>query len=321
MCGIEYEVQEYHLRLAELFSGWRVRQTALTAIQVPECALLWPLPEIYLRHWLKHAGWQRTCRNSLPCAGRIEMELSEKDKQALQQILEYETSTPPEKWQLGWSWDMVHIWPATLNRLLNMGLLEVVFHSNSYRGMKLTTEGRAMAQNLRQEAPETSEMLTQAMVCLPNDLFNDIIGHDEVKEMLIAALSALKPVHVLLAGPPALAKTLFLWDIERVYGESALWLLGSATSKAGLWDVIGERQPRVLLIDEIDRMSAVDAAGLLSLMEGGRLVRAKKAEQWTGQSLCGWWRPPITWKDSPRSCAPALLYGNSTLTVRMNITP
>ena len=204
------------------------------------------------------------------------MELSEKDKQALQQILEYETSTPPEKWQLGWSWDMVHIWPATLNRLLNMGLLEVVFHSNSYRGMKLMMEGRAMAQNLRQEAPETSEMLTQAMVCLPNDLFNDIIGHDEVKEMLVAALSALKPVHVLLAGPPALAKTLFLWDIERIYGESALWLLGSATSKAGLWDVIGERQPRVLLIDEIDRMSAVDAAGLLSLMEGGRLVRAKK---------------------------------------------
>jgi Holliday junction DNA helicase RuvB len=82
-------------------------------------------------------------------------------------------------------------------------------------------------------------------------------------------------VHVLLAGPPALAKTLFLWDIERACGERAIWLVGSATSKAGLWDLVAERQPRVLLIDELDKMNAADTAALLSMMEGGRLVRAK----------------------------------------------
>jgi Holliday junction DNA helicase RuvB len=72
-----------------------------------------------------------------------------------------------------------------------------------------------------------------------------------VKELLIACLLAEKPVHVLLAGPPALAKSLFLWDIERAAGERAVWLVGSATSKAGLWDVISERQPQVLLIDDV----------------------------------------------------------------------
>ena len=52
--------------------------------------------------------------------------------------------------------------------------------------------------------------------------------------------------------------------------------MGSATSKAGLWDLVAEREPQILLIDELDKMSAADTAALLSLMEGGRLVRAKK---------------------------------------------
>jgi Holliday junction DNA helicase RuvB len=84
---------------------------------------------------------------------------------------------------------------------------------------------------------------------------------------------------VLLAGPPALAKTLFLWDIERAAGEKAIWLVGSATSKAGLWDLVAERQPQILLIDELDKMNAADTAALLSMMEGGRLVRAKKGRE------------------------------------------
>jgi len=47
-------------------------------------------------------------------------------------------------------------------------------------------------------------------VTLPNDTFEDIICHEDVKELLTAALLADKPVHVLLAVPPALAKSLFL---------------------------------------------------------------------------------------------------------------
>jgi len=83
----------------------------------------------------------------------------------------------------------------------------------------------------------------------------------------------------LVAGPPALAKTLFLWDIERAAGERAIWLLGSTTSKAGLWDLVAERQPRILEIDELDKMNAADTAALLSIMESGRLVRAKRGRE------------------------------------------
>ena len=121
----------------------------------------------------------------------------------------------------------------------------------------------------------TEQVSIDTHLVLPDDLFQDIIGHDDIKELLRACLLAEKPVHVLLVGPPALAKTLFLWDIERAAGEKSIWLIGSATSKGGLWDRIADRQPQIILIDELDKMNAVDTAGLLSIMEGGRLVRTK----------------------------------------------
>ena len=200
------------------------------------------------------------------------------DMELLKQIAEFEDSTDQERdWRLGWSWRDVRIWPATLNRLCLEGYLETLFHSNSYTGYKLTPKARAVIA--AGEVIEQTDEKAQDSVVLPDDLFVDIIGHDEVKELLTAALSAEKPVHVLLSGPPAPAKTLFLWDLERAGGEAALWLVGSATSKAGLWDVVAERRPRWLLIDELDKMVAVDTAALLSLMEGGRMVRAKVGRQ------------------------------------------
>jgi Holliday junction DNA helicase RuvB len=39
------------------------------------------------------------------------------------------------------------------------------------------------------------------------------------------------------------------------------------------------KRPRLLLIDELDKMSTIDTAALLSMMEGGRLVRAKKGRE------------------------------------------
>ena len=43
--------------------------------------------------------------------------------------------------------------------------------------------------------------------------------------------------------------------------------------------VRSHQQPEILLIDELDKMNAADTAALLSLMEGGRLVRAKRGRE------------------------------------------
>jgi Holliday junction DNA helicase RuvB len=182
-----------------------------------------------------------------------------------------------KEYRIGWSWRHVRIWPATLSRLFKDGYLDNVFRSNSFTGYKLSEKAKALLLANQQES--SAEPQSAPLVELGDDLFSDIIGHEEVKELLTATLLAEKPVHVMLTGPPALAKTLFLWDIEQTFGEQAIWLVGSATSKAGLWDLVAEREPRILLIDEMDKMNAVDMAALLTMMEGGRLVRAKRGRE------------------------------------------
>ena len=201
--------------------------------------------------------------------------MKEGDMELISEIAKFEASVDMEKeYRIGWSWRHVRIWPATLSRLFKDGYLDNVFRSNSFTGYKLSEKAKALFLANQQEA--SAEPQSEPLVELGDDLFSDIIGHEEVKELLTATLLAEKPVHVMLTGPPALAKTLFLWDIEQTFGGQAIWLVGSATSKAGLWDLVAEREPKILLIDEIDKMNAVDMAALLTMMEGGRLVRAKR---------------------------------------------
>ena len=204
--------------------------------------------------------------------------MKEGDMELISEIARFEASVDMEKeYRIGWSWRHVRIWPATLSRLFKDGYLDNVFRSNSFTGYKLSEKAKALFLANQQET--SAESQPEPLVELGDDLFSDIIGHEEVKELLTATLLAEKPVHVLLTGPPALAKTLFLWDIEQTFGEQAIWLVGSATSKAGLWDLVAEREPRILLIDEMDKMNAVDMAALLTMMEGGRLVRAKRGRE------------------------------------------
>lgn len=200
------------------------------------------------------------------------------DMELLMEIARFEESVDLEKeYRIGWSWRHVRIWPATLSRLFKDGYLDNVFRSNSYTGYKLTEKAKTLVLSSQQANAAVSAPVSK--VDIGDELFTDIIGHEDVKELLKATLLAEKPVHIMLTGPPALAKTLFLWDIEQTFGEQAIWLVGSATSKAGLWDLVAEREPKILLIDEMDKMNAMDMAALLTLMEGGRLVRAKRGRE------------------------------------------
>ena len=207
------------------------------------------------------------------------MAMKETDIELLKRIAEIEDGLDPNSLtaKLGWRSRDVGIWPGTLTKLRMKGFIDDSYESNTWHGYRLTEAARALISGT--SLPSPTGTLQDVKLSLPDDIFEDIIGHPEVKDLLSASLVAEKPVHVLLSGPPALAKTLFLWDIERAAGERAVWLVGSATSKAGLWDLVAEKQPKVLLIDELDKMNAADTAALLSIMEGGRLVRAKKGRE------------------------------------------
>jgi holliday junction DNA helicase RuvB len=180
------------------------------------------------------------------------------------------------EYRAGWRCRDVDIWPATLQKLRMEGLVKDGYESNSYHGYFLTGKARTLLAGYEYE--DEGEQASGDLE-IPVDLFEDIIGHDDIKELLRACLQAEKPVHVLLTGPPALAKSLFLWDIEHLPGSRAEWLIGSGMSKSGLWDLVAERRPRHLLVDELDKVGAADTSALLSLMEGGRLVRVKSGRE------------------------------------------
>lgn len=74
------------------------------------------------------------------------------------------------------------------------------------------------------------------------------MGLDDVKFILRKSLTAEKRINVLLAGPPSVAKSILLMDIEEAV-PNAEFGYGSEDTAAGLIDILFNRQPQVLLID------------------------------------------------------------------------
>ncbi|TLY02319.1 MAG: hypothetical protein E6K92_06010 [Thaumarchaeota archaeon] len=104
-------------------------------------------------------------------------------------------------------------------------------------------------------------------------LFESIVGYADVKKLFEMSLSSDKPVHILLVGPPASAKTLFMLECMKL--ERSYFTLGSHSTKSGMIDYLFEKRPRHLLVDEIEHMPMKDQTALLSLMETGIISETK----------------------------------------------
>jgi Holliday junction DNA helicase RuvB len=105
------------------------------------------------------------------------------------------------------------------------------------------------------------------------DLFDNIVGHSDVKKLFKLSLSSDMPVHILLVGPPASAKTLFMLECMKL--ERSHFIIGSQSTKSGMIDYLFEARPRYLVVDEIEHMPMRDQTALLSLMETGIISEMK----------------------------------------------
>ena len=110
--------------------------------------------------------------------------------------------------------------------------------------------------------------------------FENIVGNVDTKLILNKAILSRKPVHVLLVGKPGCAKTMFLTEIMYSIKKS-YFTVGSNTTKVGLVNQLFEKEPKYLLIDEIDKMGGNDQVSLLHLMETGIIseTKVKKTRQ------------------------------------------
>jgi Holliday junction DNA helicase RuvB len=115
--------------------------------------------------------------------------------------------------------------------------------------------------------------------------FESIVGYDDVKRLFNMSLSSEKPVHILLVGPPASAKTLFMLECMKL--ERSYFTLGSHSTKSGMIDYLFEKRPRYLVVDEIEHMPMKDQTALLSLMETG-IVSETKFQRTRNTQLKTW---------------------------------
>jgi MoxR-like ATPase len=116
--------------------------------------------------------------------------------------------------------------------------------------------------------------------------FSGIIGHDDVKMIINKSILSKKPCHILLTGKPGCAKTMFLTEIMKSLKDS-YFVVGSNATKAGLVNQLFERQPKFLLIDELDKMPHQDQTSLLHLMESG-IVSETKIKKTRQIELTSW---------------------------------
>jgi len=190
----------------------------------------------------------------------------------LRDIVEWEKKHPPKDEYDGFAWHDVHGDPRTLNSLVTRKILQIVFKSNKYTGYRLM-DLAGMEQALEEWQTNTQPVLEEPQE-IPKDLFTVIVGHQDRKEILDRSIRSERPVHDLLWGGPASAKTLFLEELARL--PNSHFIMGSNLSAAGIFDVLFNERPRYLILDELDKIEdSANLSALLSLMERGRITETK----------------------------------------------
>lgn len=176
---------------------------------------------------------------------------------------------PKGESDLGFEWYEVYGDPRVLNKLVTMGILKITFKSNrSTYYMPVDREAIEMAVRDYESMMRPLAEEEEEHVEIPGDLLSIVIGHEDKKEIIFRALRSEEPVHILLYGAVASAKSLILEELRRL--PRSRLVLGSYLSPAGLYDILFDERPKYLLIDEIDKIrDTSNLACLLSLMERG----------------------------------------------------
>jgi len=225
------------------------------------------------------------------CLAEKTLDLIKDDPQKeglLRYLVEFEETHAPEDWakdvssgtaDVSWTWDKVGIPASKIMPLLNAGLLGIVFSSRSSTHYSLV--GREVIKRVLVESERARERISCSAALdkeieIPEDLFSTIAGYEEIKVFLKRVLKS-ERFHVLFVGPPASAKTVFLLELARL--PESFYCLGSATTKAGIAEILYEQRPRILLADEIDKFENKDIAILLSLAETGIVRETKVSKQ------------------------------------------
>jgi len=182
----------------------------------------------------------------------------------LNDMVDWENSHPSRYASDGWTWQDVHTQIGIINQMVAANIVDLRYSSRQSKNYRL----KSLADTI--DALKAIDAGPEASRISVDELFDLVVGHEKIKQLIRFAVGAERPVHVLLEGPPGTAKTLMLQDVGRLPG--AQFYVGSTTTKSGLVGLLLQEHPRFLVIDEIDKMADNDMSPLLNLMETGTVT-------------------------------------------------
>ncbi|MEM3290258.1 MAG: hypothetical protein QW046_01925 [Candidatus Micrarchaeaceae archaeon] len=128
----------------------------------------------------------------------------------------------------------------------------------------------------REKIPETIYIEEDNTPQIPDDLFDDIVDYDDLKKLLLNALRKNERMAVLFVGPPATAKTMFLYSLQKL--PNSMIITAYNTTKAGLRDIFLNYNPKYLGIDEIEKADTYTTYTLMSVIENGIITKSIAGE-------------------------------------------
>jgi replication-associated recombination protein RarA len=105
--------------------------------------------------------------------------------------------------------------------------------------------------------------------------FSDIHFYDDLKQLLSRMLLSKESVHCVLIGPPASGKSLFLLSIQKNMKDAFFIDATNASGPEIVDKLFACPRTRIILIDEIEKMTKRDQNMLLNLLETDMLVSTK----------------------------------------------
>src|SRR5918998_5087185 len=80
--------------------------------------------------------------------------------------------------------------------------------------------------------------------------FSSIYGYSDIKKLLMRAIISRESISILLCGPPASSKTVFLFEMMKGL-DNTCYIDCTNTTGAGLVDSLFNNDIRYLLLDEL----------------------------------------------------------------------
>lgn len=214
----------------------------------------------------------------------------------LEHIIEYEKNNinPDQAWienkefDCMWTHKDVGVHASKLYQLETRNILERVADTNSTTGYALSDreEVEQMVEEAKEEikssggdkyAGEMQEFMhdfPDAEDDLPDSLFEEIIGFEDIKWLLKRGMTTDSITNFLLIGESGTAKTVFLMSIFD-HIQKAEYVSAEAATSAGVLDKMFREKPMYMLIDEFDDMKSKHQSVFASYTETGVLDETK----------------------------------------------